>query len=95
MTDTVTTEETAEETAPATSFVNVEFTDDHNIEGMKVTVRNVTPLQITAAIYYLQRAANRLADTIEGMQMAKREKDALVIASDISAVARDIQRGRN
>lgn len=84
-------------TVEPTSFVSVVFTDDHSIEGMKVVVRNVTPLQITAAIYYLQRAGNRLADTIEGMQEAKREKERLIVATDIADIARGIQqeRGRN
>lgn len=94
MDDTENTTETAEEPASPTSYLSVIFTDDHNIEGMKVEVRNITPLQITAAIYYLQRAANRLADAVEFQQMQKAEKDRLVVATDIAAVTREIQQGR-
>jgi hypothetical protein len=81
----------ANEPNERTSFLLVDFTDDHNIEHMRVQVRNVTPLQITAAIYYLQRAANRLADAAEYAQMqaqSQGESATLEVVRDIQAERR-------
>lgn len=87
-----------EQEAERSSFLLVDFTDDHGIEGMRVQVRNVTPLQITAAIYYLQRAANKLADSIEVMQMQARtqaEGNRLEVVRDIQAERRAANKRKN
>lgn len=82
--------------AQSASFIHIGYTDDHSIEGMVVTVRGVTPQQIMMAVYYLTRAANRLADAVEFQQLQAQEKQRLVVATDIEAVAREItERRRN
>lgn len=72
------------------SFISVEYADDHSIEGVRIQIQNVTPLQIVTAIYYLQRAANRLADAQEYMQAQAAEHER----NSTLEVVRDIQAER-
>ena len=70
---------------PSQHVIHVEFKDDHSIEGMSIAIRGVTPLQIFSALYFLQRAANRLEDIAEASRMTGERATTLEIARTFPA----------
>lgn len=65
----------------------ISFPNDHDIGGMKIDVTAVTAEQIAVAIFYLQRVASGILDTVISNQRAA--------AAEIADVARGIAAERN
>jgi hypothetical protein len=61
------------------------FPTDHELNGMKAEIMNVTPEQCAVAAYHLLRSANQLSDAI--MLHAARER------GEIDAVMRELRAG--
>lgn len=59
----------------------VTFPDDHDINGMKVDVTDVTPEQVSVAIFHLQRVASQLADLRQFQAETARREVADVAAA--------------
>jgi hypothetical protein len=76
----------AREDAPldltAGSRIVVTFADDHNLDGAKVEVRDVSPEQIAVVLFYLTRVANALT-TAREMEQARAKQSPLEIARSI------------
>ena len=61
------------------------FKDDHNIGGMKVEIKGVTPEQCAVAAYHLLRSANQLSDAI----MMRRAQER----GEVDAIMRELRNG--
>lgn len=73
--------------APKTSDphrIVISFPDDHEINGMKVDVSDVTPEQVAVAVFHLQRVASQLADVRQfSAEQARRQ---------VAQVSRELRR---
>lgn len=58
--------------------IAITFADDHSFNGVKLEVIGVTPEQIAAAIFHLQRVAHAMVDA---MMTAARQNDAEIAAT--------------
>lgn len=71
----MTVEKIGEKDAPAQAAphrILITFTSDHEINGMKVEIVDVTPEQCAVASYHMMRSANQLSDA--AMLQAARER---------------------
>lgn len=55
----------------------ITFENDHEINGMKVEINDVTPEQCAVAAFYIERSANQVAD----VRQIKAAQEAQQIAS--------------
>lgn len=77
--------ELSEADAPKIEAANrivINFPDDHDINGMKIEMINLTSEQIMVAVYYLTRSANQLSDAKQ-MEQAMRQREIASIAAEI------------
>lgn len=72
--------------ADAPHRIVFQFVNDHDIGGMKVEVKNVTPEQCAVALFYLQRVANDTADM--------RQLQASMTDNEVAAMQRKLERGK-
>lgn len=63
----------------------ITFANDHEINGMKVEIMDVTPEQCAVASYHLMRSANQLSDA--KMLQAARER------GEVDRVMRELRKG--
>lgn len=73
-------------TQAAAHRIVVTFPTDHELNGMKVEIVDVTPEQVAVAAFHLTRSANQLADAM--MLQAARER------GEVDAVMRELRAGK-
>lgn len=64
----------------------ISFSTDHEINGMKVELVDVTPEQVAVACYHLMRSANQLTDVM--MLGAARDR------AEVERIRRELQGGK-
>jgi hypothetical protein len=72
-------------TTAAPHRIVITFASDHELDGMKVEIHDVTPEQCAVASYHLMRSANQLSDA--AMLAAARDR------GEVDRIRRELTKG--